>query len=333
MALVLFTGVPKTGKTLFAVTKLYAIIQKGTDRHISADIAGLKIEGIEPPPDDWRKLPDGSLVIYDEIQLRDAYKSKRGDSPHDFINELSIHAHRHFDIWIISQHPAKIHSDVLGYVTDHYHTRKALNVNASIYYYWDSAKTSPNGVSARRDYVSKGILRYDKNMFDFYDSTQVDDDSFHDKKINLGTFGKFKIFIFFIFAYFAISPFFKSDDDVLLHVENNQQLEQPQPQVHPEPEPEPESDSNFLYQPTFPQSQASDLNQPIQASESSQVVIVPVYNPVTGDYYQDANKAPYNVAKFNNNCKAFNKSGALLPFITQDECNYYLENPQLLARY
>ena len=39
-------------------------------RSIYCDITGLTIEGIEPPPLDWRQTPPKSLLIYDEAQFQ-----------------------------------------------------------------------------------------------------------------------------------------------------------------------------------------------------------------------------------------------------------------------
>ena len=62
--IILITGTPGSGKTLFAVSKILAWA-KENKREIFADIDGLSIDGIEKSPEDWRETPDGSIVVYD----------------------------------------------------------------------------------------------------------------------------------------------------------------------------------------------------------------------------------------------------------------------------
>ncbi|WP_100097333.1 zonular occludens toxin domain-containing protein [Xanthomonas campestris] len=71
----LVTGMPGNGKTLYAVEFIKKAVEKG--RKVYTDIKGLTLAGIEPAPDDWRTLPDGSLVVYDEAHKRfPAFKGK-----------------------------------------------------------------------------------------------------------------------------------------------------------------------------------------------------------------------------------------------------------------
>lgn len=112
----LITGTPGSGKTLYAVTKMLDEIKSKPERPIYSDIIGLNVEGIFPAPDDWRKAEKGALIIYDEVQFREAYQRARGKTRFDFILQLTTHRHDGYDIWIITQSSKFIHLDVIEVV-------------------------------------------------------------------------------------------------------------------------------------------------------------------------------------------------------------------------
>lgn len=204
MAVVLFTGVPKAGKTLFAVTKLLAILKADPKRPIFSDIKGLNIQGVESPPDDWSGCPDGSLIIYDEVQYRHPYRRSRGATKYQFILDLTTHAHRGIDVWLITQSPKFLHSDVTEVVGEHYHLTRPNNVKFSKYMRWNACENSPNGTTARRECDAKGLVRHNPEVFAMYNSVQVDDDIAHHKKLDLPMGTKIQIVIFAICALYLL---------------------------------------------------------------------------------------------------------------------------------
>src|SRR5699024_3083146 len=79
-------------------------------RTIYTNISGLQIDTIRsiPVDADWRKLPDGSFVVYDEIQNIPVFSSEsRAVDP--IVKDLTIHRHRGFDIVGITQFPDLVH--------------------------------------------------------------------------------------------------------------------------------------------------------------------------------------------------------------------------------
>lgn len=126
--LILITGVPGSGKTLYAVNELIkyqkendeAIKNGNPPREIYSDIDGLTIEGVKQAPNDWRDAPDGSIVFYDECQQKfgpdGQGRSSRGD-----IQDMETHRHRGFDIILITQHPKLLHAHIRRLVGRHYH--------------------------------------------------------------------------------------------------------------------------------------------------------------------------------------------------------------------
>ena len=66
--MILITGTPGSGKSLFAVAKILELQKQFPDRELFADIEGLQIDGVERSPEDWRETPENSIIFYDEAQ-------------------------------------------------------------------------------------------------------------------------------------------------------------------------------------------------------------------------------------------------------------------------
>lgn len=179
MSLVLFTGIPGSGKTLFAVSKLKKIVEKNVvaeePRKIYADITGLAIEGIEKPPMDWRETPPNSLLIYDEAQFHKPFEVARGISPYDFIRELTIHRKTGHEIWYITQDPKRLHTNILEMIEQHFHLERPYGAKLATIYQFRGAERMPRSRSARDRAERKTIFHYDKSLFELYQSSEVDD--------------------------------------------------------------------------------------------------------------------------------------------------------------
>lgn len=139
--LILVTGVPGSGKSLYSVDLIekyieanQILIKDGHEpREIYSDIDGLTIEGVKQSPDDWRDAPDGSIVVYDECQQKFG-PDGQGRSGRADIQEFETHRHRGFDIILITQHPKLLHAHIRRLVGKHYHVERMYGTqNAKIY--------------------------------------------------------------------------------------------------------------------------------------------------------------------------------------------------------
>ncbi|MEG2937095.1 MAG: zonular occludens toxin domain-containing protein [Vagococcus sp.] len=76
MALKLVTAPPGTGKTLLLIKMIFEYLKQG--RRVYSNISSLKIEEVLPISStaDWRDLPDGSVVIYDEAHEHPAFSKE-----------------------------------------------------------------------------------------------------------------------------------------------------------------------------------------------------------------------------------------------------------------
>lgn len=217
MSLILFTGIPGSGKTLFAVSKLKKIVEQNVTadepRKIYADITGLAIEGIEKPPIDWRETPPNSLLIYDEAQFHKQFEVARGISPYDFIRELTIHRKTAHEIWYITQDPKRLHSNILEMIEQHFHLERPYGAKLATIYQFRGAERMPRSRSARERAEKKTLFHYDKSLFDLYQSSEVEDGI----KFRLPTSILFWLFILLILIGFVVSLFLSDDTQKMIN--------------------------------------------------------------------------------------------------------------------
>lgn len=179
MTIRLITGIPGSGKTLFAVSELKKELEKNTTtdepRAIYCDITGLKIHDIPPSPIDWRNTPPRSLLIYDEAQLHQEFKPSRGQNPNKFVEELTIHRKTGHEIWFITQTPKRLHNDILDMVEVHYHLERPYGAKLASIYEYQGCERNPTSLAAKGRVKNKTLFNYDKSLYELYESSQVKD--------------------------------------------------------------------------------------------------------------------------------------------------------------
>lgn len=143
-------------------------------RHIYANIDGLKVQFVRPIEVDWRKCPDGSIIFYDEIQLIPEYSTDNKRDEHNIVKHLTVHRHRAFDIYGITQFPSLVHPNFRAVVGLHYHLHRGWGAKAATVYVWANCRDKPNSLgnklTAERDFR----FNYPKRLFEVYESATAD---------------------------------------------------------------------------------------------------------------------------------------------------------------
>lgn len=193
----LITGVPGSGKTLRAVYLIMQALKEG--RPVYSDIDGISIDGVLPAPDDWRETPEGSLVVYDEVQQRWPSTGKPGAAPEDDIRALEIHRHTAHDLIVITQHPTLVHHHVRKLVGQHIHVRRAASASI-VTLFTLSEVFDPKDKNELRN-TDKQTWRYPKDLFSVYKSATA-----HTAKFKLPA--KFKALGIAIVCLFSFVSYF-----------------------------------------------------------------------------------------------------------------------------
>lgn len=185
-------GKPGDGKSQYAVSLLLAMSNenkriaekirvgealkpKEEIRPLYADIDGLKIDGVDVAPKDWRDTPDGAIIFYDEVHYRKEYEDTTGKYSQDpMIKELSTHRHQNKDLYLITQDAKRLERSVRGLVDAMYYVKRPQNKPpfATIYtfdkFYNDPAAAS----NAKKEHDSK-VFKFKNEYQGLYESASA----------------------------------------------------------------------------------------------------------------------------------------------------------------
>ena len=146
------TGLPRAGKTLWTLTQVKARAEKEDRQVYYCNIPGITIPGwVElDHPDKWLELPDGAIIVVDELQ--DFWgKQPTGARVPPPILELSKHGKRGFDFYFITQEPDLVHATPRGLCQFHYYVIRAFGSSGAMIYKFDRMHTKPQGVKSQRE--------------------------------------------------------------------------------------------------------------------------------------------------------------------------------------
>lgn len=190
----LITGVPGSGKSLYAVSTLVKTLLADV---VKSDGSKLKrrlvVDGIPdlllphelmaPSVEDdkgtltcdgdgvanwhvWCK--PGDVLLIDEVQR---YWRPRGMStkPPQSIKELETHRHKGVDLVLITQNPMLIDQNVRRLVGRHIHVRRLFGMGRAILYDWDGCSVDVH----RTKTASSTMWSYPKNGYKLYKSSEL----------------------------------------------------------------------------------------------------------------------------------------------------------------
>lgn len=172
MAIHLISGVPGAGKTLRAVYTLINQLrtEEGADRPFFGNVRDLRNQA--PIPDTWMQVPDGSIILIDEVQQRWRRYRNTGEPPPE-IAALETHRHRGIDFILTCQNPSQLTSDVRALVDTHEHLMRKGKLNGAIVWRWEGlCHTNPAAHSKDAD-CEASIWRYPKWVFEQYTSASI----------------------------------------------------------------------------------------------------------------------------------------------------------------
>lgn len=183
----LLTGVPGSGKTLYAVWKLLRGLIGSTvdhtdeggkhtkiERRIFSNINGLLLDHTLIDKDQiatwhqWAK--PGDIIVADEVQkVPEWKKAPAGSKVPPCIEALETHRHMGVDLIILTQGPMLIHDNVTRLVGRHLHLRRLGNMPFATVYEWDGCSRS----LIYKNTMSKAPFWYPKDAYKLYKSAEV----------------------------------------------------------------------------------------------------------------------------------------------------------------
>lgn len=189
----LITGVPGSGKSLYAVGKLVQDLLKDVPegiekRRLVVDgIPDLVIEHDQMAPckfDDDKKVltcqdgdginrwhewaKPGDLLVLDEVQ-RYWRPRAMGSKVPEYIAQLETHRHKGIDLVLITQNPMLLDQNVRRLVGRHIHVRRILGMQRAMLYDWDGCQADPHRIQS----ATKTMWAYPKDAYKLYKSSEL----------------------------------------------------------------------------------------------------------------------------------------------------------------
>lgn len=165
----LITGAPGAGKSAALVSLLKEL---APGRTIYAHgIPDLKIDH-QPldEPNKWHEsVPDGSIIVIDEVQNVWRPKGPGQGVPSD-IQALEVHRHRGIDFYIVTQSPRLVHTNVRALVGRHVHLR---DVGFLGRYWYEWPECAENCSASWKQAPLKKRYKLPKAIFGQYKSASV----------------------------------------------------------------------------------------------------------------------------------------------------------------
>jgi len=167
----LITGKKGSGKTLWTVDQLFKEFEKGFYEDFYSDITGLKHTGIKEAPEDWRDIPNNSLIVFDEVQFKILF-SRHNSKRDTQILELTTMRKRGIAIWIITQKARFLNADVLGLVDKHFHLERNSKKTAKV---WEFNDAELNITKTKKLFAFDSyVFSYPEDLYKYYQSTEKD---------------------------------------------------------------------------------------------------------------------------------------------------------------
>ncbi len=182
MPITLVTGTPGAGKslmTLFEVERRRKA--EGREVYYSgiADLllpwhlfGGDAVDTTRPAdtdPSEWYKLPKGSIIVIDEAQRLFRIRAAGSKVP-EFVSQLETHRHKGYDIYLVTQHPALIDTNVRKLADRHLHLMRKFGSKWATIHEWKGVKD--NCDKSRKDSMESEFV-YPKEVFSWYKSAEV----------------------------------------------------------------------------------------------------------------------------------------------------------------
>ncbi|HXC40360.1 MAG TPA: zonular occludens toxin domain-containing protein [Burkholderiales bacterium] len=175
--IVVTTGAPGSGKTLLTIDRIRQLAEKDNRPVFYNGIKGLKLPWTEfDKAEDWWQIArdnPGAIIAIDECQR--AFRPRAyGDNVPRHVEELETHRHTGTDLYLITQHPMLLHTNVRRLVGLHRHVVRAFGTHAATVHEWHNGgvKEQCDKPGSRDDSV-KAMVKYPVDVFKLYESAEV----------------------------------------------------------------------------------------------------------------------------------------------------------------
>ncbi len=173
-SIILVSGLPGHGKTLFAVDLARKYSAEGT-RVFSWGLDGASSDLFEVLPDDWsfsdwQKFPPGSVVIFDEAHK--LLPTRTSGAPPKSISDLTEIRHFGLRFIFITQDPRNLDVFVRRLIGRHFHITRKMGFPGAVVRSFDRVADDPTDYHMVKNSTSE-VWKYPKELFKLYKSATL----------------------------------------------------------------------------------------------------------------------------------------------------------------
>lgn len=171
-AIMLRTGLPGAGKTLFTLDEVDQLAKREPDCAVYYNgIPDLRVPGWIELDDatQWHTLPQKSILIIDEAQ-RVFRPRHTGSTVPEHVAKLETIRHQGIRLFVITQHPKLIDPNVRRLCGDHRHYVRMFGSTAVNSHSWAEVNEDPD--KSRADSMQKPLV-HPKHVYGWYKSAEV----------------------------------------------------------------------------------------------------------------------------------------------------------------
>lgn len=168
------TGLPGAGKTLMTLAE---VRERATRENRPVFYAGIEI--LKPDefpgwqlmddPAKWYECPDGAIIVHDECQTLYRPRGNGAQVP-EYVARYETHRHNGWDIYLITQHPMLLDSNIRRLAGEHCHAVRVFGAEMVTLHRWGQVKEQCD--KTRADSVSE-TKAYPKALYSAYKSATV----------------------------------------------------------------------------------------------------------------------------------------------------------------
>lgn len=166
----LTTGSPGAGKTLFTLWYVQQLAERENRTVYYSGIADLKLPWVElSDPAKWFECPPGAIIVIDECQRLFRPRSYGSQVP-EYVSRLETHRHAGHDLFLITQHPMLVDTNVRRLVGCHRHVVRPFGMERCTVHEFPQLRENPD---KNRDGSVRHEVGYPREVFDWYQSAEV----------------------------------------------------------------------------------------------------------------------------------------------------------------
>lgn len=166
----LITGVPGTGKTLYTISTLKDVKDRPIYYHnienLSPDLGWIELKD---PFNFHQEIPDGAIVVIDEVQQVFRQRPPRNDVP-KALQFIETHRHHGVDIYFLTQRPKFLDHHARGLAGQHIHFHRNFGMNFANQYSFERYTDTEDRRELRTGQKTK--FTYPKSSFGLYKSAE-----------------------------------------------------------------------------------------------------------------------------------------------------------------